>query len=141
MFLRRTNFEDLQRMVVSCISDGSDQLALSAERRKIEAWPSHYEAYVGVMAESGHMADGVAGETKLVAVESELSRTRARYIRLAGEREERFNQLNAKRARTKQLADEEEHQFVARAKMLREDEEKAQRDAQSLESSVAALDK
>jgi hypothetical protein len=42
MFLRRTDFQDLQRMVVSCIAEHEAEIALTAERRKIASWPDHY---------------------------------------------------------------------------------------------------
>ncbi len=57
MFLRRTDFQDLQRMVVSCISDADAEIALSTERRKIASWPEHYGAYTRAMDEAGRMAE------------------------------------------------------------------------------------
>ncbi|MEK2481529.1 ATP-binding protein, partial [Lactobacillus acidophilus] len=42
MFRRKTNFDDLQSIVVECVADQGSTLSISGDRRKIEDWPRHY---------------------------------------------------------------------------------------------------
>lgn len=45
MFRRKTNFDDLQSMVIDCVSDDLVSHSISGDRRKIEDWPKGYKAY------------------------------------------------------------------------------------------------
>ena len=55
MFRRKTNFDDLQSMVIDCVSDDLASHSISGDRRKIEDWPKGYKAYMSVMALSPKM--------------------------------------------------------------------------------------
>lgn len=48
MFRRQTNFDDLQGMIVDCISEQTQQ-TLAADRRKLEDWPKLYKSMVAAM--------------------------------------------------------------------------------------------
>ena len=108
MFLRRTDFQDLQRMVVSCISDADAEIALSTERRKIASWPEHYGAYTRAMDEAGRMTEILDREARLGAVEAELGGIHARVLRLLAHLEEADATNREERARQAARGPEEE---------------------------------
>ncbi len=85
MFRRKTNFDDLQGMVIDCVTD-DEQLSheLSGDRRKIESWPKDYRAYTTVMAEAENMATVLQDEEKLHALEQALAELGARFTSLGG---------------------------------------------------------
>ena len=82
MFQRRTNFTDLQRMVVTSLPGGGKQIALGAERKKIESWPDIFDSYTAVMAESERMAGVQTAYDTLLAAEHELRCIHARFALL-----------------------------------------------------------
>lgn len=84
MFARKTNFTDLQRMVVASIMDADKQLSLGAERKKIEAWPDSFDSYVMVMAEARRMAGVQGAYDALLSSERELRIIHARMVLLDG---------------------------------------------------------
>lgn len=108
MFLRRTDFQDLQRMVVSCISEGDAEIALSTERRKIASWPEHYGAYAQAMGEAPRMTEVLEREARLVAVEAELGSIHARVLRLLAHLEATDADNRRELARQAAQANEEE---------------------------------
>jgi hypothetical protein len=140
MFLRRTDFQDLQRMVVSCISEGDTEIALATERRKIASWPKHYGAYTRAMNESGHMAEILDREARLSAIEMELGRIHARMLRLLGHLEEADVENRRQRTRQADLAREEEQAHRQSAEAIHIRMEGAGREAKEQENRVAALD-
>jgi hypothetical protein len=139
MFLRRTNFEDLQRMVVSCIAEGPGQIALSTERKKIESWPEHYEAYREVMQEAPCMDQVLAAEMRLLASEAELGRLHARLRRLNDHLEEASRRNRANRERLTQEADEAETLARRQVEQLEGERDTARREAEDREGRVVAL--
>jgi len=141
MFLRRTDFQDLQRMVVSCISDADAEIALTTERRKIAAWPAHYSAYTHAMDQVGRMQEVLDHEARLSAVEAELGRIHARVQRLLGHLEGSAAANREQRQRQAALAarEEEEHRLTAGG--IRARLETAGRDAKDYEARAAALDR
>ncbi|HEM7878658.1 ATP-binding protein [Burkholderia contaminans] len=84
MFMRKTNFTDLQRMIVSSVEgareDARGQIALGAERKKIEAWPGAFESYSAVMAEEHRMEPVQKAYDALFAAEQELRSIHARFL-------------------------------------------------------------
>mgnify|MGYP001809651113 CR=1 FL=1 len=141
MFLRRTDFQDLQRMVVSCISDTDAEIALTAERRKIASWPDHYGAYSRAMEEAGHMAEVLEQETRLTAIEAELGRIHARVLRLLAHLEGDDAENRRQRARQAAEAQAEEQAHRQTAEGIRIRQETAAREAKEQEGRVAALDR
>jgi hypothetical protein len=140
MFLRRTDFQDLQRMVVSCIADNEAEIALTAERRKIASWPDHYTAYTRAMEESGRTAAALEAEARLGAVEAELSRIHARVLRLATHQEAAADENRRQRAQQTAEAEREEQAHRQCAEQVRIRQEVAVREARDQESRAAALD-
>ena len=141
MFMRKTNFEDLQRMVVSCIAEGPGQIALSTERKKIESWPEHYEAYREVMQEAPRMEDVLAAEMRLLASEVDLGRLHARLRRLNDHLEEAGRRNRANRDRLTQEADAAEALARRQIEQLEGERDAARREAEDREGRVAALQK
>ncbi|PIX96500.1 MAG: hypothetical protein COZ24_10205 [Hydrogenophilales bacterium CG_4_10_14_3_um_filter_63_21] len=141
MFLRKTNFEDLQRMVVSCIADGPGQIALSTERKKIESWPEHYEAYREVMQEAPRMDEVLAAEMRLLASEAELGRLHARLRRLHDHLDEAGRQNRAMRERQTREADEAEAAIRRQVEVLEGERDAARREAEDREQRLSALQK
>lgn len=82
MFQRKTNFNDLQRMVVTSLPGGGNQIALGAERKKIEAWPDVYESYTAVMADADRMGSVQSAYEAVLAAEQELRCIHARFVLL-----------------------------------------------------------
>jgi hypothetical protein len=141
MFLRRTDFQDLQRMVVSCISDADAEIALSTERRKIASWPEHYGAYTRAMDEAGRMAEILDREARLGAVEAELGGIHARVLRLLAHLEEADTTNREERARQALLAQEEEQAHRRTAEGIRIRLEGAGREAKEQEARAADLER
>jgi len=140
MFLRRTDFEDLQRMVVSCIAEGDAEIALTTERRKIASWPEHYEAYSQAMGEAPRMEEALNKESRLIAIEAELSRIHARALRLLAHLEQTDEQNRKQRTQHLVLANEELDAHRQTADGLRIRIDAAARSAHDLEDKVAALE-
>ncbi|HIC7214461.1 ATP-binding protein [Burkholderia stabilis] len=84
MFMRKTNFTDLQRMIVSSVEGAREdlrgQIALGAERKKIDEWPSAFQSYSAVMAEEHRMESIQKAYDALLAAEQELRRVHARFL-------------------------------------------------------------
>ena len=141
MFLRRTDFADLQRMVVSCIAEGDAEIALTTERRKIETWPEHYGAYTRAMEEVGRLTEALDRAVRLAAVEAELGRIHARMARLLAQIEETAAANRRQRARQSELANEasQGHRQATEGHRIRV--ETAGREAKDQEGRVAALER
>jgi hypothetical protein len=91
MFLRRTDFGDLKKMVVSCVADDSTSgspdketqaIVLQGQREKIAAWPEDFEAYQSVMLEETRLGELLEHEARLVAIEAEMGCLHARALGL-----------------------------------------------------------
>jgi hypothetical protein len=141
MFLRRTDFQDLQRMVVSCIREGDAEIALDTGRDKIASWPEHYGAYTRAMGEVARMAEVLEMEARLVAVEAELGRIHARVLRLLAHMEETDADNRRERAQQAAQANEEEQTQRQITDGIRIRLEAAGREAKDQEGRAAALDR
>lgn len=139
MFLRKTNFEDLQRMVVSCIAEGPGQIALSTERKKIESWPEHYEAYREVMQEAPRMDEVIAAEVRLLGGEAELGRLHARLLRLHDHLDEAGRRNRIQKERQAGEANEAETLARRQIELLEGERDAARREAEDREGRAAAL--
>lgn len=82
MFMRKTNFADLQRMIVATVTDAGGQISLGAERKKIESWPDAFESYTAVMAEAHRMEAVQKAYDAVLAAEQELRNIHARFLSL-----------------------------------------------------------
>ncbi|MDD4964394.1 MAG: ATP-binding protein [Gallionella sp.] len=94
MFKRKTNFEDLQSMVVDCISEQEGSVSLSGDRSKIEDWPRHYRAYREVMALAPTMEAADETDQQWQAAEQVLGGIRAQYLSLQGYLDETYREVS-----------------------------------------------
>ncbi|MBK1654923.1 hypothetical protein CKO29_09435 [Allochromatium vinosum] len=140
MFLRRTDFQDLQRMVVSCIADGETEIALSTERRKIATWPDHYAAYTRVMQEDVHLYEILEQEARLEALERELACIHAKLRHLLAHLEAAVAENRHQQAHQTQNFDQDERAHQNRANVLHRQVQDANREAESYERHVRMLD-
>lgn len=141
MFLRRTDFQDLQRMVVSCIADADAQIALATERRKIASWPDDYAAYTRVMDEAERFAQVQERESHLCAVEAELGRINARAHRLLTHLEQQRDDNRARHQQESIVARQEEQAHHRAADSVRQRQETAGREVKDQAGRAAALDR
>lgn len=140
MFLRRTDFQDLQRMVVSCIADRDAEIALATERRKIASWPDDYAAYARVMDETERFARVQEQESRLRAAETELGRIHARAQRLLAHLEQQRDDNRARYQQQSAAAGKEEQDHNRLADSQRQRQETAGREARDQEKRAGSLD-
>ncbi|TFW31763.1 ATP-binding protein [Massilia horti] len=79
MFTRKTNFADLQRMIVATVTDAAGQISLGTERKKVESWPDAYHSYSAVMAHASRMEEVEAAYLASLAAEQELRTLHGRF--------------------------------------------------------------
>jgi DNA repair exonuclease SbcCD ATPase subunit len=79
MFTRKTNFADLQRMIVATVTESAGHLSLGTERKKVESWPDAYHSYSAVMAQAGRMEAVEAAYLASLAAEQELLGLHGRF--------------------------------------------------------------
>ncbi|WP_373974147.1 ATP-binding protein [Chitinibacter sp. SCUT-21] len=82
MFRRKTNFEDLQSMVVECTSDTQQTLSMTADRKKLEDWPRHYAAYTSVMMLEPVMNQADQAAQRLEATRASLGEVKGKLTSL-----------------------------------------------------------
>ncbi len=141
MFLRRTNFEDLQRMVVSCISDRTTPVTISLDPHKLEAWPRDYTAYRDIMNQAARLETLKGLDQRIEALDVELGRVHARYCRLDAHLADTEARLLEDQTATKALKEQEADSYRTQRDGLRDAEDLAQRAARALEEQVAALER
>lgn len=99
MFMRKSNFIDLQRMIVATVTDAIGKIALGAERKKIDAWPEAFDSYTAVMAQAYRMDAIQQSYDAVLAAEQELRNIHARFESfdrmLEGEQSERKREQDA----------------------------------------------
>ncbi|WP_287880632.1 ATP-binding protein [Aquitalea sp.] len=101
MFARKSNFTDLQRMIVSTVTDTNTNISLGAERKKIEAWPDACDSYLTVMQEASRMEDIQQSYDDVLGAEQELRNIHGRFaasnIALDEQKEEKAKALGQAR--------------------------------------------
>lgn len=107
MFTRKTNFADLQRMIVATVTDAAGQISLGTERKKVESWPDAYQSYSTVMGEASRMEEVEHAYLGALAAEQELRNLHSRFLAL--DDHVRMQQANLRL----ELETSEEQQFAA----------------------------
>lgn len=79
MFTRKTNFADLQRMIVATVTDASGHISLGTERKKVASWPDAYHSYSTVMAHASRMGEVETAYLASLASEQELRCLHGRF--------------------------------------------------------------
>ena len=111
MFRRKTNFDDLQSMVIDCVSDDLASHSISGDRRKIEDWPKGYKAYMSVMALAPKMITAEQAETQLQAAEFALGEICAKFRSLIAHLDQQIHQQSREKGQLEALAEEEKSQY------------------------------
>ena len=139
MFRRKTNFEDLQGMVVECVSDQTNILSISGDRRKIEDWPCHYKAYREVMALAPTMDAVEQTNNSLLAVELALGEIKAKYLSLLGNLDQSSHKSMAEQRKQTALLAEETDAYNAKHNELAGLQLSAKREAEFSGEKAAKL--
>lgn len=111
MFRRKTNFDDLQSMVIDCVSDDLASHSISGDRRKIEDWPKGYKAYMSVMALAPKMLTAEQAENQLQAAEFALGEICAKFRSLIAHLDQQIHQQSREKGQLEALAEEENNQY------------------------------
>lgn len=111
MFRRKTNFDDLQSMVIDCVSDEVAAHSISGDRRKIEDWPKGYKAYTSVMTLAPKMETVQSAESQLQAVELAIGEVRAKYLSLIAHLDKEAHEQSQEQHRQEALLEEEKTHF------------------------------
>ena len=139
MFRRKTNFEDLQSMVVASITEQDTNLSLSGDRTKIETWPKHYHAYQSVMALAPLMEDANTTHQHLLATEQALGEVYSQYRSLCLHLETSIQHLNEQYTQEQTTLEQEHAQYLQRRHHLQDLQRAACLEAESNEQRAAAL--
>ncbi|TJZ74224.1 ATP-binding protein [Chitiniphilus eburneus] len=94
MFARKSNFTDLQRMIVSTVTDTNANISLGAERKKIDAWPDSCDSYLAVMDEATRMANVQDAYDGIMGTEQELRNIHGRFVSFSLALDERKSEKN-----------------------------------------------
>lgn len=139
MFRRKTNFDDLQSMVIDCVADELASHAISGDRRKVEDWPRGYKAYAAIMALEPKMQAAELAESQLQAAELALGDVCAKYRSLAIHLDQQVEQVRARSNRLAALAQDEERSFQRQQQQITAEKATAQRNAASAERQASEL--
>ncbi|WP_042309802.1 ATP-binding protein, partial [Paraburkholderia terrae] len=139
MFMRKSNFVDLQRMIVATVTDATGKISLGAERKKIEAWPDAFESYAAVMAEASRMDTIQRSYDAVLAAEQELRNIHGRFMSIDRELEgEQLEKQREQDVARDGLATAEQEYLSAR-RVIQELIEKAERAARDANATLASL--
>ncbi|WP_028450790.1 ATP-binding protein [Chitinibacter tainanensis] len=111
MFARKSNFNDLQRMIVSTVTDANTKLSLGAERKKIEVWPDAFDSYLSVMQEASRLDDIQRSYDDVLGAEQELRNIHGRFVALDQELKIRKEEKTTELQRAKIKLEESETTF------------------------------
>ncbi|WP_308636158.1 ATP-binding protein [Massilia brevitalea] len=140
MFRRKTNFDDLQGIVVECVADQGSTLSVSGDRRKIEDWPRHYRAYTEVMTMAPTMAAVALADSHLCAAEVSMGEVKAKCMSLLTHLDLRIHATSGELRSHQAALVQETEGFTARAGELRGKQQAATNDAGFAEARARDLE-
>ncbi|XZG69062.1 ATP-binding protein [Chitinibacteraceae bacterium HSL-7] len=117
MFARKSNFTDLQRMIVSTVTDTNANISLGAERKKIDAWPDACDSYLAVMQEARRMDVVQQAYDGIMGTEQELRNIHSRLVSFSMALDGRKSDKNAALQELRTARDEGESDYKT-AKLL-----------------------
>jgi hypothetical protein len=85
MLMRSTNFSDLREMLVNCIDENRDAIALEVQMETLESWHKEYQAFQKIEAERDKASELSRLENDLLQIETGLGELQQR-LRLLLER-------------------------------------------------------
>lgn len=139
MFRRKTNFDDLQSMVIDCVADEVASHSISGDRRKIEDWPKGYKAYIAVMALAPKMDTVEIAEIKLQAAELALGEIRAKYRSLVGHLDQESHQQATEQHRLEVLIEGEKNEVFQQRNVIFDHQREARHNAEFAEGKSKEL--
>lgn len=141
MFRRKTNFDDLQSMVIDCVSDESESAsrAISGDRSKIESWPRDYKAYAAVMALEPRIQAAERDEGQLQAAEMALGSIGAKYRSLLAHLDQQADQTTRAIHQRQAQAQEEQDALQQRRHAITAEQVTAQSQAELAQDQAAKL--
>jgi hypothetical protein len=139
MFMRKSNFVDLQRMIVATVTDATGKISLGAERKKIEAWPDAFESYAAVMAEAPRMDAVQRSYDAVLAAEQELRNIHGRFMSIDRELEGEQLEKQREQAVAKQRLVAAEQEYLSARRLIIESIERAERAAKEANASLDSL--
>lgn len=137
MFMRETNFNDLQRMIIASVSDTETRLAINTERKKIESWPDAYESYLAVMQQEVRMESVQASYDGILSAEDELRRIHARFVVLDAHLENEVRRHEKEAQRIEGVLAEREKTYLQDKVGIQETIETSEREIRYREGEVA----
>ena len=106
MLMRSTNFSDLREMLVNCIDENRESIALETKMDTLADWHKEYSAFQKTEAERGGVSDLSRLQNDLVQIESDLGELRQRLsCLLASNNKEKTQQEEIKAINEKQHED------------------------------------
>lgn len=139
MFMRKTNFADLQRMIVATVTDVGGQISLGAARKKIENWPESFESYTTVMAEAHRMEPVQKAYGAVLAAEQELRNIHARFLSLDRSLEDDQAKKRREHETAKEDLEKAEQEHSAVRRTILEKSDQAERSFNSISTKLDQL--
>nr|WKF60892.1 hypothetical protein HUO10_005414 [Paraburkholderia busanensis] len=140
MFMRKSNFVDLQRMIVATVTDATGKIALGAERKKIEAWPDAFDSYAAVMAEAPRMDPVQHSYDAVLAAEQELRNIHGRFLSIDRQLDQEQRESQREQDLVKTGLAEAEQNYLDHRRGIVEQIEKAERAIKDTTATLAFLE-
>ena len=148
MFMRSTDFADLREMLVNCIDENRDSLALELKMETLDDWYKEYRAYQETELERDKIERLNRLENELLHIEQSLGELQYRLQRLRNQNEQNLQQeQDAGNACNKQLEqlkkdwEAREQTLATELAAIRADLAQTQRQQKSLEDEKADWEK
>lgn len=90
MFMRSTDFSDLREMLVNCIDENRDSIALELQMETLDSWYKEYRAYQQVELERGKVELLDRLELELLQTENSLGELQLRLEKLLAQSEQDY---------------------------------------------------
>jgi hypothetical protein len=144
MFMRSTDFADLREMLVNCIEENRDSIALELQMETLDSWYKEYRAYQEAESERDKIARLNQLENDLLQVELSLGELQYRLQCLRNQNEQSLQQEqeagNACNEQLEQLKNDwevQEQKLKSEMATLMADLDQAQRQKTTLEAEKA----
>ncbi len=148
MFMRSTDFADLREMLVNCIEENRDSIALELQMETLDSWHKEYRAYQESESERDKIEQLNQLENDLLQVELSLGELQYRLQCLRNQNDQRLQQEqeagNACNQQLEQLKNDwevREQKLKSDLAAIKADLEQAQRQKTTLETEKAQWEK
>jgi len=148
MFMRSTDFADLRGMLVNCIEENRDSIALELQMETLDSWHKEYRAYQETESERDKIERLNQLENELLQVELSLGELQFRLQGLRNQNEQRLQQeqeagnaCNQQLEKLKNDWDIREQSLKSELATIMANLEQAQRQKSTLENEKVAWEK